>query len=776
MRIPPRGILPSGFGIVLFCSLTESMLKMTGRSLCRSILPAILLLAAHIASGQQRNHGIGLTLSGGGAKGLAHIGILKAIDSAGLNIDYVTGTSMGSIAGGLYAAGYSGNDIERIAREIRWDDLLSNTISMRNYIMEEKSEFGKYMIELSVEKGKLGIPSGFLESQELWLTLEKYFFPVAGVRDFDRLSIPFACVAVDLLSTEPYAHRSGSIVQSIRSSMAIPGVFSPVDINGRRYVDGGIIRNLPVQECRELGAKHVIAVSVSTPAGSLEDLDNAVKVLGQVVFLNEAKDSREQAKLSDRFVQIPMGKYGSGSFSSAEEIIDLGIREGRKLYPMFKSMADSLRQLDPSYAFRKDRLPATREYLVSDLVVEGLRGKDSLNFHRQIEGLTGNTIGHRKLENNSRDAFAHRTYKSIAYDIRPAGDSTWQLAYKVKPESATMLKLGLNENSFTGFGVHVNLTTRNFLLPASRTMLSLNLGDNLRLLFEHMQLLGYRNPWSNRFRIHAENQELSVFTDFRKTGAYKYNYLTFDDRFQRSARRRTSAGFGFQWESVSASPRIRSGTYYDGRNHFMQPYAFWQYNDLTRPQYPLKGTVAELKLGYVFGLDPRVKIYQDGQFVGDLSPQTINYGNYLRFEGSFSNTAPVASRWSWVTKLQAGVNFSDRVSVFNNFLAGGMNNTMRNQMPFAGLLEGEVVSESMASAQTGPRLKPFGNFHITLLGGMLVYDFVRKSNLGKGTSTVAGGSVTFAYLTPIGPAELSFMASDRTDGVRVYFNFGFPFK
>jgi NTE family protein len=553
-------------------------------------------------------------------------------------------------------------------------------------------------------------------------------------------------------------------------------VFSPVDIDGRRYVDGGIIRNLPVQECRALGARHVIAVSVSTPAGSLDDLDNAVKLLGQVVFLNEPKDSREQAKLSDRFIQIPMGKYTSGSFSSAAEIIDLGIREGRKLYPLFKHMADSLRQLDPAYTFRKDRLPATREYHVSDVVIEGLRGRDSMNFHRQIEGLSGNTIGHRELENNSRDAFANRTYKSIAYDIRPAADSGYQLVYKVKPESATMLKLGLNENSFTRFGVHLNLTTRNFLLPASRTMLSLNAGDNFRALFEHMQLLGYRNPWSNRLRLYVEHQDLPVFTDFKSTGAYKYKYFTVDDRFQRSSGRRSTVGFGFQWESVAAKPRIQNGIYYDGRNHFMQAYGFWQYNNLTRPQYPDKGTVAELKLGHVFGLDPDVKIYLNGQYLGELSPALSNYGNYLRFEGSFRNTARISDKWSWITNLHARINFSDRVSVFNNFVAGGMNTTMRNQIPFAGLREGEVVSESMASAQAGPRVKPFGNFHITLQGGLLYYDFIEKSTTNIKPASLMGGGLTFAYLTPIGPAELSFMASGKTDGVRIYFNFGFPFK
>ena len=740
------------------------------------LLLTTLLCVAHYTFAQHKNHGIGLTLSGGGAKGLAHIGILKAIDSAELNIDYLTGTSMGSIVGGLYAAGYSADSIEKIARSIHWEELLSNSIPMNLYTMEEKSEFGKYAIEMPFTKGSIGLPSGFLESQELWLTLEKYFFPVAGTRDFKKLSIPFTCVAIDLLNSETVAHSSGSIVNAIRSSMAIPGAFSPVDIKGRRFVDGGIIRNLPVQECINLGAKYMIGVSVSAPVQSLDELNSAVQVLAQVMFLNEAKDSREQAQLCQSFISVPMGTYNSASFGNADDIIELGIAEGRKYYPLFKHLADSLKAIDAKYQFRKNRLPNVNAYKVAAVKVEGLGKQGVETFLRQIEGRNEKSINFQRLQNNTRDAFAYRMYKSIVYDVEPTKDSNYVLQYKVKPESATILKIGLSENSFTRFAVNLNLTTRNQLLPSSRTMFSLNIGDNFRGLFEHLQMFGYRQPWSNRLQVYSEFQDLPAYNDLRRVGLYKYIYVSIDDRFQLSAKRKSAGGFGMQWESIVAKPQIESGNYFDGRNNYFQAYAFWQYNSLVKPFYADKGTVAEIKLGYVFGMEPRIKAFSNGQLIGDVNPSSYAYGRYPRLTANLNTTAKLSQRWGWVTKMQTGINFSKNISLLNEFIAGGMTNTMRNQIQFAGLQEGELNAESIVAVHTGPRVRPFGSFYLSMQGAVARYNFVQKSSQQVNAGWLYGTALTAAYLTPIGPAELSFMASSKSEGMRVYFNFGFPFK
>lgn len=733
------------------------------------LLPLILLA-------QKPKPGIGLALAGGGAKGLAHIGILKAIDSAELNIDYLTGTSMGSIVGGLYAAGYSGDSIEIIARNIDWNVLLSNSISMGHYVMEEKSEYGKYALELPIRKNKITLPSGFLESQELWLTLERYFFPVAGVKKFDNLSIPYRCIGTDLASGESVVFSQGSLVRAIRASMAIPGAFSPVDINGKRMVDGGVTHNFPVQDLIDLGATYTIGVSVSTPVQNIEELDDAMAVLGQVIFLGENKDRIEQSKLLDLLISVPMGTYTSASFDDGNAIIDLGIEEGKKYYPYFKRIADSLKAVDPNYTFRKNRLPDVSTYQFAEVKILGLSDKSKKAFLDQNHIDTTGKITAAKLEKETRQAFAYRTYKSICYEVETDSAGISRLIYRVKPESSVMLKVGINQNNFTGFGVHLNLTGRNSLTPFSRSMISVNLGQNFRALAEHLQMLGYSTPWSNRLQVYTEFQNVPAYTEFRRTGLYKFKYVSIDDRFQISAKRRSAGGVGIQWENITVVPEVESGNYFSGHNNYFQLYGFWQYNTLQKPQYPKRGTMAEVKGGMVFNINPQFNVYENGALIGPLDPSKTKYGNYGRVVFNFNNTSSLAKKWALITKLQGGANFSENLSLLNNFFAGGMNPTFRNQVIFAGLQEGELASESMAAAHLGLRYNPFGGLYATLVGSTLVYDFISKNNQPAVNKWVVGSGLTLAYDLPIGPIEFTLMLTNKTQGLRTYFNFGFPFK
>lgn len=734
----------------------------------------ILLLPLYTMAQHPR---IGIALAGGGAKGLAHIGILKAIDSAELNIDYISGTSMGSIVGGLYAAGYSADSIEKIARNINWSVLLSNSISMTNYIMEEKSEYGKYAIELPVRKNKVMLPSGFLESQELWLTLEKYLYPVAHIRDFSKLPRPYLCIGTDLATGDPLVLNNGSLVRAIRSSMAIPGAFSPVDWNGKRLVDGGVTRNFPVQDLkRDLNIPYVIGVSVSTPIQNVEELDNVATVLSQVIFLNENNDRIAESKLADLLINVPMGNFTSASFDEADSIINLGIEQGKLYYPIFKRMADSLKAIDPAYSFRRNRLPEFEGYRFSRMEVEGLGRKEKEAFLEQVHIDTSKVITASKLERESRQAFAYRMYKSVVYEVKQDSAGNNKLTYRVKPESPLMLKVGISQNSFTGFGVHLNFTARNALTKFSRSMITANLGENFRAMAEHLQMFGYARPWSNRLQVYTEFQDVPVFSDFKRTGSYKFKYFTVDNRFQLSSKQRSAGGIGTQWEYIEAKPLVLNGRYYSGNNNYFHLYAFWQFNTLTKPQYPKRGTRVDIAGGYVFGLSPRFRVYEDGNLIGEITKQLVPYGDYFRTTAHFYKVAAISKRWAWVNRIQGGVNFSRNQSLLNGFYAGGMNHTFRNQVLFTGLSEAEVASESMAAAHTGFRYNPFGSFYATAQVSALMYDFVQKSGQQAGVNTLVGAGLTIAYDLPIGPIEFTMMFTNKTQGMGTYFNFGFPFR
>ena len=307
---------------------------------------------------------IGLTLSGGGAKGLAHIGILKAIDSAGLKVDYITGTSMGGIIGALYATGYSGKEIERLTKEIDWDVLFSNNISLNVLSMEEKEQYSRFALELPFINQKIRLQTGLIKGQELSLKFSELFFPVHQIRDFNQLPIPFKCMATDLETGKLVVLDTGSITAALRATMAIPSVFSAVDLDNRQLVDGGLVRNFPVKNVKGMGADIVIGSNVTAGLSRIDKIKNPVDVLMQMAFFREAEDFQEELPLTDIYIHMPMEKYTTGSFGSSKEILKIGMETGDQYYPVFKKLADSIQALG-DWEIKKIESPLEKSAYIS---------------------------------------------------------------------------------------------------------------------------------------------------------------------------------------------------------------------------------------------------------------------------------------------------------------------------------------------------------------------------------------------------------------------------
>ena len=210
------------------------------------ILLITALFLATAGTAQNRRPKIGLVLSGGGAKGVAHIGILKAMEEAGLTPDYITGTSMGSIMGGLYSIGYTADELKDIALNIDWDRILTNKVPLDKVTFEEKAYYGRYLLDFYMKGKELQLPTGVIEGQALLELFSKITRPVHEISDFNQFPIPFACVAANIVTGEPVVLNKGSLALSMRASMAIPTVFTPVKIDGKLLVDGGLVRNMPV--------------------------------------------------------------------------------------------------------------------------------------------------------------------------------------------------------------------------------------------------------------------------------------------------------------------------------------------------------------------------------------------------------------------------------------------------------------------------------------------------------------------------------------------------
>lgn len=714
---------------------------------------------------------IGLTLSGGGAKGLAHIGILKAIDSAGLKIDYVTGTSMGSIMGSLYAVGYSGSDIERIARKIDWDQLLSNQSSLRGITMEEKDEYYKYIIELPWVNHWFRLSTGVLEGQELWLKFAELFYPFYNIKDFNKFSIPFKCVATDVSTGEAVVLDSGEIVSAVRSSMAIPSLFTAVEYNGKKLVDGGVIRNFPVRDVKDMGADYVIGSNVSSGLLAADKVTNAIQVLLQVAFFREAEDTKIEVPLCNIYVPIPLEKFSMGSFSEANAIIDEGLEEGRKLYPRFKKLADSLNALYGGIQDTvKDRLPPAHTVKISSYEVKGLKRTTADYLVHKMDFLTNHYYSARDLSRMIRKASGTRYYSRIIYSLQPQPDSTCKIIFDVTENPFTFAKIGLNYNQFSGISAIVNLTTRDFFTPNSRSLVTMNIGENFRIRAEHLQYFSRESNFSFTLGTQFDDFNIITYDNFKQAGLYTQNYFKLDGKFGYSTMRSITMGIGTRFEWTRYNPSFNSTVYFKGENNFTTSYFFLRHNTLDRGVFPRHGVKLEAEADLVYPQHPNITIQPQG------NPDTlVASAAYQRALLKLETYMPFSRRTVFSVKAQSGINFNYSNNIMNEFSIGGLTETFHNQITFSGLREGTLYTPSLAALQVGLRYQLFSNTYLIGRVNTLFTNFISTSPFFKNPDFLSGYSLTFAYNFALGPLEVSAMYCDQSKRVLGYVNIGIPF-
>ncbi len=749
---------------------------MYGRPIQVFLFCAGLLLSISISFAQLKERPkIGLTLSGGGAKGLAHIGILKAIDSAGLKIDYVTGTSMGSIIGSLYAIGNKGNDIEKIAHATDWNLMFSNQVPLRSFSLEEKSEYDKYALELPFSQGKFALPSGAIESEELWIKLSELYFNVSDIKKFNRFKIPFACIATDITNAEAVVQDSGEIVTAVRASMAIPGVFTSVEDKGIRLVDGGVIRNFPVSDAIAMGANYTIGSNVTQGLLPKEKLNNPLQILLQIAFLKEDQDNRKQVGLTDLYIHHNLNKFTIAGFEKADEIIEAGINKGKDLYPRFKKIADSLNLL---YGIQKESSSNNKSIdsvYISGHAVRGLTTITEASFLHSANYKENTKYSIKDLSEMVRRAYATREYQFIHYSLEPLPEGNFGIIFDVDEAEATAAKMGIHYNTFTGISLVANLTSRNLFTPTSKSLITLNIGDNIRAKAEHYQFFGGEKSLVVIPTLQYESFKVNTYSNFKQDGLYRMNYFLGDLKFQWANQRVINSGIGFKFESEGYDPELQSALELKGTNNYSTTYAYLNINTLDRALYPKNGIKLYGEYGYVFGQDPHLTYSSYGRAITSPDTTNINASNYSRITFNTEFYHSLSDRYTLLSQLQAGINFSTGENEFNGFYIGGLNKMYRNQIVFAGLQDATLHAQNVAAAMIGLRAKIWNGVYIIAKSNILVNDFMTNKNITSNPRWVTGSSLTLAYNSIIGPIEFSTMYSKQSNSLQTYVNIGIPF-
>jgi NTE family protein len=436
---------------------------------------------------------IGLVLAGGGARGFAHIGTLKTLDSLEIPVDYIAGTSMGGIIGGLYAVGYSGAEIERIASELNWEELFTDRPA-RGYVpYVEKKDDGRFQLGLQLTALFRPVePAGLIAGQKISLLLSRLTMPAAST-DFDSLPVPFRCVAVDLISGREVVLASGSLARAMRATMSIPSVFVPVEWGDSLLVDGGILNNLPADVVRAMGADLVIAVDVGAPKRTRNELKSMTSILRESAGLQAYERVRANRRLCDILVEPALGGLSAADFNSRDvaRIVAAGERAVEEVLPRLVAL---------KHRYALDRSECDIPCLgFGDAGVRSLPGEDFTDSRLASVEVRGNSrlsadfiLGILDLENMEHldvDLLEERVnhlyslgyFQLVTYDLRPAGVGRVHLVVKVVEKRFREIQIGVHYNDYHRLIGRVGLRTSSVGIPGMRSELDFEFAGLTRL-------------------------------------------------------------------------------------------------------------------------------------------------------------------------------------------------------------------------------------------------------------------------------------------------------
>jgi len=376
----------------------------------------VVTMSGHASTPVQRPK-IGLALSGGGARGFAHIGVLEWFERNHIPVDYVAGTSMGGLIGALYAMGMTPDEMRAFAATINWDKVLEGPPAYDELSFRRKEDRRAYptTLELGARNG-LSVPVGINPGHQINLVFDRLTLPYSTIKSFDDLPIPFRCVATDMVAAEPVVLKDGSLAEALRATMAIPGVFTPVEVEGRVLADGGLLNNIPVDVVKGMGADIVIAINVGTPLGKREDIDSLTGMLSQVIGVATIGNDRRSLKLADYVITPALGRYTVSDFKEGVTLAKLGFEgaaeQGAQL---LKFQLDDRAWQDHVSARRARRRTDVPQPLALD--VAGVQGDKAEEIKRDVQSEVGSTPEPDRLGRKLSEIRGGGRYESVGYNI-----------------------------------------------------------------------------------------------------------------------------------------------------------------------------------------------------------------------------------------------------------------------------------------------------------------------------------------------------------------------
>lgn len=708
---------------------------------------------------------VGLVLSGGGAKGFAHIGVLKVLEQAGVKIDYIGGTSIGAVVGGLYASGYNATQIDSIFRDTNFNNLITDFIPRSSKNFYEKRNDELYAFSLPVNKFKVGIPVALSKGMYNYNLLTRLTNKVRHIRDFNKLPIPFLCIATDIETGEQVVLDKGYLPQALLASSAFPSLFSPVEIGGRLLVDGGVSNNYPIDEIRKLGADVIIGVDVQDDLKDRTGLNDATKILVQITNLQMIQKMKINKASTDIYIKPEVNSFGIISFDDTPEIIKKGEEAAFSVYEKIKLLADSsdnyklnnLRNGSDSLRIKNINITKldnyTRSYVLGKLGFKSRRKIDYNDIKIGVDNLS-----------------TTQNFSTITYSLDKNGEfDDLNITLKENPQK-TFLKFGLHYDGLYKSGVLVNLTQKKTFLKNDVASLDVVLGDNFRYNFDYYIDNGFH--WSFGLKSKYNLFTRNVTTDFKNglllsqmgIKAINIDYSDFSNQayVQTVSLQKFLLGIGLEYKMLKIkSETLLNSTPILENSNYWSAFGYLKYDSFDNKYFP--------KSGWTFASD-----FQTYLFSSDFTNQ------FNRFSIAKADVGLVKTFYKKATiKLQteAGVKIGDASVPFFDFILGGYGfSPINNIKQFYGYDFLSISGNSYIKTAFTLDYEIFKKNHLNFSGNYAQVE----NNLFENSDWISkpkysGYALGYGLETVIGPVEVKYTWSPELSKSYTLFSIGFWF-
>lgn len=674
-----------------------------------------------------KNPKIGLSLSGGGAKGFTHVGVLKVLDSLGVKVDYISGTSMGAIVGGLYAAGYTGKDIEKVVMDTDFYSLITDPKPRQETSFFSKS-VDKYLLTVPLRNGKVSLPSSISTGQRNVYLLKELLKNVSNIDDFSKLPIPFMCIATNIESGQMQIFEKGDLVSSILASSAFPSLLEPVKIGDSIYVDGAMSVNFPSKPLKDKGIDIVIGVDLNQPLAKRENLNSVISIMNQIIDFGIKKETINQYKYTDINIKPDLSGITATSYDNKRQILDSGYVEALRYVDILKEL--------PKRNFERIRSSInpvySSVYKIDSLAVENARIYKS-NYIRGKMGLTLPSMQTYGSVNKMIDKlYATNNYKFINYDIIQQDNRNYLKLYVTEDEARHFLKFGLHYDEIFKTGLLLNYSAKRLLFRNSNLSLDIVVGDNPRYYFNYF----IDNGYIPGFGLYSSGMSFDL-KNFSNNTIDSWKWFRNEVFIQSVWKDRFALGGGFSHDYFENEKNGQN----DKAERHLNPYVFLKSDTQNDKDFPTKG----------FYLNAEGKIID--LFNSDLEKKPITIKADIKMNFFISKLL------TYRLNLFGGITIGENNPTFYQYRIGGLfDQPIVNFKRFAGYQFASLADNNIFLASNDFQFRfdknyfLTANFSIANLFSSIKFDEAVKLNY----SSIG---LTAGYKSPFGQIKVNFSKS-----------------